>query len=413
MATGSGCIHALVLRGAADVAISRLRHQNGFGDCGRTGTAQAAFGPHMVSKDGLYVASTMDYVQGGPTTGGNMIFVHTRSSDFIRALWLKVTLPALSQPGTSWSKRVVDHLFEYINLDQGGHTMMTMSLKKNNAIARSRGMWPKYSNSPKNHDTSKEWTVAIPLMDADVIPLVSLFWHDSRTIFEKFHDLAGMVNGNTAAEDAVFPVRVVLTVECIYLDTDPRRSIANDGVPVVLAMDDASTFKKLEYVFKQNVTMVESVPDTIETTMQIRLTLSLNLPTTYIICIYKLNVPVCPEEDPVDCMDVVLNAHTFQHFDKMELEELNWLRCGVLSPMKYSKGRGELVDTFYYLIPFGSDCMVANDVATTWVNMGRLDRASLLVTRKSKLLPGTLTVVAETLNVKKYLAGMCGAKFLE
>ena len=44
MATGSGCIHALVLRGAADVAISRLRHQNGFGDCGRTGTAQAAFG---------------------------------------------------------------------------------------------------------------------------------------------------------------------------------------------------------------------------------------------------------------------------------------------------------------------------------------------------------------------------------
>ena len=411
MDTQIGCLTALTSRGVTDVAISRHRHQNGFGDCGRTrtGTAQAAFGPHMVSKDGLYVASTMDYVQGGPTAGGNMIFLHARSSDFIRALWLKVTLPALSQPGTSWSKRVVDHLFEHISLDQGGYTMMTMSLKKNNAIARSRGMWPKYSNSPKNHDTSKEWTVAIPLMDVDVIPLLSLFWHDSRTIFEKFHDLAGMVNGKTAAGDAVFPVRVVFTVECIYLDQDSRRSIA-DGVPVVLAMDDASTIKKLKYVFKQNVTVVESVPETIETTMQIRLTG--NLPTTYIICIYKLNVPVWPEEDPVDCMDVVLNASTFQHFDKMELEELNWLRCGVLSPMKYSKGRGELVDTFYYLIPFGSDCMVANDVATTWVNMGRLDRAVLLVTSKSKLLPGTLTVVAETLNVKKYLAGMCCAKFV-
>ena len=412
-----GALIALQKKGGPDISIWKLRHLNAYGETtgDSPGAAQAAFGKGLIPVDGLYTVNTMDKeiteVGLGVAPDGFRCTTF-RDSDLKKFLWIKVYMPPLPD-GCEWKKGFENMLFDTIEVEVGAQVMTEISLSRLVAIAKARNMWPRFHNNPRNHRKDQEWTLAIPIMDSiDIVPIIALAWHEHRVIISKVRDLSELVSGASVPSPMGKP-QIQLTTEQIYLDNASRKGVAADTRPNTDKDDSAKdeTTSRLDVVFKQQSVYKEDIG-----TQQCKSRARLRFGTfiTHIVCTYKLDKPVSVMDGPVASIEVFIDGIRFQKFDRIEVEELNWLRCGVLSPMKYRSG-AETTDTFHYLIPFGSDCLIPGKVATTWLSAYRFESVEIRISPAGPehYLPcGTITFAEESLNIKRYRSNMCGLGFL-
>lgn len=114
----------------------------------------------------------------------------------------------------------LDSLFETMELSVGGYMFVAIDLHLNNVLARAQGLWPSKTNDAKRIKGQK-WVATIPFMIREtsaytkvVSPTIALMYHETRVA------LKGM---------SKTPAKYALDVDYVYLDTESRRWMANDG----------------------------------------------------------------------------------------------------------------------------------------------------------------------------------------
>lgn len=373
------------------------------------GRCQAVFGPSICPIDGGYVSSSVDF-DINMTFGANkrrVPFTIMRSADILKNFVFKIIMPLLPQ-GVKWRRNAADLIFESIEYSSGGHLDSTISLMKNNSMCKSRGLWPIFNNNPANIDPSKDrWVLTIPIMFSNCIPVIKLFWHESRidiiNTFERWQDLTE--NMPDDQNTSKIELDVTLCCDGFYLDRKCRAACATEDTKPVLT---PVMFGRNTLLEKQDI--IESADCVYGETSCIRIKGPTQGLLTHSILAYTVDEEIPFNSHPVNSMVITVNGMPIETYYYVEMEELNWLKCGMLSPISESKGNS-LCKTFLYLIPYTFDPL--SDFPTCWLEAGTFDNLIFTLEAKmgSKLPRGEIKIMSQALNIRKYRTGMTGLLF--
>jgi len=365
------------------------------------GMAQAAFGPEICPVDGKYFTQPLE-MRANSSVRPDIKELHItleRSADIVHSFVIKVKMPLLPE-GTKWKKNVADILFGHFERVSGAASETNISLLKNNTMCRSRNKWPTFNNNPDNlrDPATERWIVSIPIMLETVIPLIKLFWHaTSFVLHDFFKEWDDLVIGPKGFKGDEFD----LWLECegVFLDRPSRAALANEGTKVVIPTQTVHQFKFLE---SQESIINKHIP---KGNKCAKIRLDINDCATYIVISYTPDERMFANSHPIKKIEVQGNANTMAIYDYVDLEELNWLRCGVLSPISETRGIS-MCDTFLYLIPFCRDALKENP--TCWLDARRLDNFTLCLESKENIPEGSMSFMVQGINIRNYSMGMTG-----
>lgn len=370
------------------------------------GRCQALFGPEICPIDGSYLSSPVEFSFNTTFAPAKQVSLTIlRSADILGNFAFKVTMPLLPQ-GIKWKRNVADLIFESIELITGTHLDTTLSLIKNNSMCKSRGLWPTFNNNPANiaDPSSERWVLIIPVMFKNPIPVIKLYWHEVRinvlNVFKRWQDLTENMADNQ--DTSSFEIDAVLKVDGFFLEDKCRRGCAQDNLKPEITLPAVGHGLIME---KQDFTdFAECVSDG-RTCIYMRTLM--NGIVTHMILAYTVNTEIPTNSHPVNSISVSLNGFEFAIYDHVDLEEMNWLKCKMLSPISESKGK-TMCKTFLYLIPFTFDPL--SDFPTSWLEAGKFDNIILVISAKkgSFLPPGEIKCMYQSLNIRRYLTGMTG-----
>ena len=372
------------------------------------GMVQMAFGANMCPHDGRYCTEPLvyypaNYVRPGL---GRVQFEMERYCDIIRTFVLRFRMPKLPE-GARWKRRAPDILFGRYEIGNAAQVGIAMSLLKNNTIARARDRWPAFNNNPGNlADPSREnWIVSIPLMPEQTMALIKMGWHHSciwvYNLFERWDDLIDGLDGRDF-NDTDF--EMWLQCDSIYMDHVSRAGAARDKTPIVLCrgfqLPETNTM-----LDRQERIAMGRVPGGLS---QVTLCPYMGGCITHIVISYTPDDVLPANAHPLHYLQIFGNGHSLAVYDHVDLEELNWLRCGLLSPMGEVKGR-DACNTFMYLVPFCADAF--SDYPTSWLDASQLEHLEFKLSSDRELPAGSIGFLTQNMNIRKYATGMTGLKF--
>ena len=367
------------------------------------GMVQRVFGPNICPIDGRYITMPLQLDRATSAGPGRAVvtFNMPHVADIVWKLVLRVTMPRLPE-GARWKRRAPDLLFDDYDIQQGGQVFSTVSLIKNNAIARARDRWPTFNNNPDNvADPSRErWIVSIPILPELVVPLIKMYWHDSRMHLERmFNRWEDLIDGPVGSDFDGTDFEISLDCEGVFLERAPRAACANSTKPVLcrgtpLAVADICLVKQDRAISRDRIDRGMT---------NYRLHQNLDLCVTHVVLAYTTDATLPANAHPLRHLEIRGNGAILAKYDYIDLEELNWLKCGLLSPMGELKGNSEC-NTFLYLVPFCADAF--SDYPTSWLEASRLERLEFLLSSDCELPAGYINILAQNLNIQKYATGL-------
>ena len=339
--------------------------------------AQRAFGAGICPVDGKY--NTEWYKQSlAHGNGSTQNFDVHRAGDISHSFYVIAELEEGVRPDAAFISFVVRH---------NNMVAVTRSLAKTVAAAKSRGVWPAFTNrtSPQSDGLRVAY---IPLL-LDDWPRTSMSFRSSTIAF------LGCRCHLELAWESVFVEKhasdAMANLDFHAFENKPARSRCED-VPG----------NSIEH---SSAEMIECCRDTLWQ----HVSLDFTLPSTSLFVSVHLECPVDASEHPVSSMCLIINGRYSYPFDAPMLEEINWQRCGLIPPTDSYKLREKRQD-FMYLVPFSREAF-SMDTPTSWLAMGRFDRIALRI--HYARLYGTVEVVvcSQQFNVRRYAIGITGTAF--
>ena len=340
------------------------------------GMASRAFNGAVVDDMYTCVPSYELYTADGPRVAMEL----SGNADIKRNFVLRI--PSKGIPG-----HVMTQAFERFEILQGGQVIFTMSLAKNIAVAKARGLWPWMNNDPKSHVDDKEWVLMLPLM-YDKFLMIGVGIVD-------FPQYRIVLHGSTLQG------KVLLQSEACFLGKKARASSALK-MPPVTGIETPPLITAGTWVYHQTWTIINNM-DCIDGAHWMRLDIT-GIRLCYCIMILRLRSPspaaTAAGYHPINRLRWVMRSRTIMEMSHEDLEEMNWLRLGLVAPIPNGC-------TYTYLIPFSSDAH--RDLPTTWFNVPHADRCFFEINSVDGFPEGTtLTLSGHGPDVQRVSSGMTG-----
>jgi hypothetical protein len=321
--------------------------------------------------DGRYIVNVQTLM---PTfRGESILFKVLRNGDLCHTPVLKILLAP--KKTSTWNKSVLDHLFQFAELEAGGQKIDIIELGFNNALAVARGMWPERNNTPPK-DPNVPWLITIPLMFSEgeyyrnsFLPLIAVSMHEFYYVLKYPNpELTKMAT-------------YALDLDYVYLDTKLRGTVATDYVHFheMPSVETPVPSGPMDWTPKWDET-IKQKPDTTTTCVMMKsvacevdkkkpaekhtkfprviatqhfvtfaegvtdaeimhIPLHFSHPTSGImVTLSATKDGVIPPDDiydlvcPVVAAYVTLNTRPCYHFDFVDLTEFNWLKVGLQPP---------------------------------------------------------------------------------
>lgn len=373
------------------------------------GRVRAAFGQELCPVDGAYAIMQHRWYDFTSPVKNSVNFHVAHVCDIARFFVLKMRMPLLPV-GSRWKKNAADLLFDNYEIVLGGQVISRVSLLKNNTVCRARDAWPVYNNDPDNiaDQSAEQWIVTIPIDNSMGFPLIKVQWHDFHYHFndwiERYDDL---VDG-PAPTCFCLKDRLSFEYQGAIMDMVSRSACANADSKTI--PEPAKDFFHVNSVLVKEEKVVKMVlpAGTAESYFITGFVTDCLLGClTHIILAYTPNEPVPASAHPIKKMNLVFRGHIICDYDYVDLEELNWTKCGALSPLAECKG--ELIHkTFLYLIPFCNDTF--DKYPTAWLTTTAERTLSFRFQSDREIPEGSLHILSQRLNVLKYATGMGGLR---
>lgn len=374
------------------------------------GRVRAVFGPELCPVDGAYAIlqhRTDSFTQPRANT---VVFHVAKVCDIARFFTLRVRMPLLPA-GSRWKRNAADAIFDNYEVVLGGLTVTQVSLKKNNAMCRARDSWPSFNNDPDNitDPSTEQWTITIPIDTRLVCPLVKLGWHDYSLYFNGWaKTYLDLVDGGHPAHTACWDGRISFEYQGVIITDRASRAACCNATshtvpdPPKEYIRVNSVLHKEEDIFKRDLLGGKNTT-----------ALLLNDPKfsgclTHVILAYTPYKPVAASCHPIKNLTVIFKGQMICNYDHVELEELNWVRCGALSPLAECKGEATH-ETFLYLVPFCNDTF--DEYPTSWLYLAHDMSLEFRFWSDKGVPEGSLHVLTQRLNILKYATGMGGVKY--
>jgi hypothetical protein len=283
----------------------------------------------------------------------------------------------------------------------------------NNLRCKATDAWPTFNNNPTTL-AGGQWTVTIPLIAIkEMCPVIRTPFHGLtitiRKIFESWQTLIDFED-DVDIKNIVGGLEIVnleIEAEGVFLDTGARAACANTDAPADVPFEvvpktrrSNKTVVRVDYDFDRILTNVDS-----KSKIDFDLSSSIGnwVPNmTYMMITYRPKVPIT-NPHPITYMEFSAHGRLSVVYDHVDLEEINWIQCGLLAP----RGAMTAQDTyseFVYLFPFAKDFM--NKYPTTWQSLLGYNSVILGVESNGPIPDGTFHFMVESLNVRRFGSGI-------
>jgi hypothetical protein len=356
-------------------------------DKGLCGGVREAFGLLNGTVTGRYSASSVDIAPEKSPSKSLRFNLNAWGSDLIHSLVLKFERSGACTP---------QNFCESIEVDKGGINHFWISRERNECIARARGRWPCWANDVLGTETDSRNLVAVPVMENGIHITRTTLWHN------QFLTVTGVHPDCRDLRLCVEQVCVDSAVRKALIDVTNVQSQPTRPDPIYKAHADTRLHRSYE--------TSSSEIDGKFASYKIKIDESPTL--THLIVTLKTDKPVLQGSHPVGRLCVKLMEQTIQDYDHVDLNELNWLRCGLISPMGETKRRETYSDTFVYLVPMSREAF--RDQPTCWIDMTRVDgkmTVEIKGYRGANVPAGRVEIMYDFLNILVYKFGMVGLQF--
>jgi hypothetical protein len=335
-------------------------------------------------------------------------FVIPKNNPFVSYCTLKIVFNI--PPGTRLPLNILDLVVDAIIQEVGNVQHSSMGMVVNNSLAKSLGLWPKYSNTVPNvtNDTIY-WVATIPIITSEVLykecvfPIKAVEWHD---MIYKFY---------TSSKYSQFIHDMYMDVEYVMLDTNTEKQLT-DMCKGKMPLDLPKDIPSLEFVHKQDITSLYAYHETKKLLGETYTMYEI----TYIIrekcsCIL-VDINISQIENckrwiiPFYYLSIFYDSNEIIKGDYADVTEYYWLRCGLKSPNKPQTRPGQ----YSCILPFDLNIFKAKTPnPTTYMTLPRTSDAKVVL--YIKLNPQyahghelDVRVHSASMATRKYISGLCG-----
>jgi hypothetical protein len=335
--------------------------------------ARKAFGKGIFPCEGRYITNRGAFEE--ETTRG--VFRLPKCADILHSFVIK-----FERRGEC----TTDNFCKTIRIRCGGRPMFEISRAKNETVARARGRWPDFNNDSLRECPGSAF--AVPIMDGTNYFQCMLVWHELAIELEGIH----------------MDCRPVLHAECVHLDEEILKVIKEKAaakIPQPVA-PIAGTVDVL------NRTYEWTRPKACENCSSIEIDLAeTKFIGTHVLVYLLTDQPRPAASHPITSIDLKFEDRVAMTYDHLDLEELNWTKCGLLSPFGAIRSPEACISEFAYLVPFSREAF--RDPPTSCLDATRTFKASLVARKEGGDIPkGRLQVAQDCLNARRVRHGMCG-----
>jgi hypothetical protein len=377
------------------------------------GLASAAFGYDICPIDGKYASSNLVCHPRG-ITHASQILGNIKISipidhvpDLVRDLVLKIKFSNLPD-GAKWKENAADLLFESYALVYGGGVESVVTLTTNNTMCRAHGKWPTFNNNPKYIGLDDQWTVSIPIHTHRLTPMVRMTLHEFVVdINYMFGSWETLIDGPA---DGMRILDMSIAADGIYLESEARKACAlatYTDPKLIPPPKPIKTDRWITRVDTSETILFENVDR--DRDMKYNLMdgeIGKGFGLTYLLIVYTPQPNAVSTVHPIKRLEITVDERHLVDYDYIELEELNWTQCGLISPRSQSTLLAP--KDFMYLVPFSKD--FTNKYPTTW--QPTLRNSIMLKFESDVPIPsGKFGLLAGSMNLRLFTSGMTGLSF--
>jgi hypothetical protein len=276
--------------------------------------------------------------------------------DSLHTLVLKIVLPSLDA-NLRWKDNVSLEIVKNISLKIGSQFVTNLSGQSNVMLAKLKKLWPKWSNQTNT-------TLTIPLMFGMTSEYKTQFLlgsMENTNVTVALSNLADFVTPGIKMEHKsalLSPKLLWLTVNKLHLCSKPIKSeekgcmehdefdyeIEDDPTPKQEVKEQLKYCQQMPYELNGIKLDFKDVKQMIDIPWKLNL-------SHLIIRLHSTKRLSNPPKLPIAFIRVLLDGNVFCEYDSLDMDEWNWLKCGVDSRLQCT----------HFLIPFSRDCFTTTN----------------------------------------------------